>query len=187
MDKRKDSTSWQNSKNGKLLEQLDILVLSAEFVSLTADSNTKSKNAPWGALDAEDHWWLPPSHVRADLRKSLPSVSWQRTVLLISILLLTFVLSELVGTILETAYPPSTSEEKFFFGVILFGSEAIGGLANLFFGFELWFWALAFGWGWWASFGHLLEVGVFVADLALRMYYSGPPEVGRCLHLIVRA
>jgi len=155
------------------------------FVSLIADASQKSKSAPWGALDAEDHWWLPPSHVRADLRKSLPSAVWQRAVLLISILLLTFVLSELVGTILEAVYPPSTSEEKFFFGIILFGSDAVGGLANLFFGFELWFWTLAFGWGWWANLDHLLEATIFVADLVLRMHYSGPPEVGRCLHLIV--
>ena len=104
---------------------------------------------------------------------------------MISFLLLTFVLSELVGTILEAVYPPQTSEEKLFFGVILLGSDALGALANLFFGFELWFWTWAFGWGWWASLDNLVEVAVMVVDLLLRMYYHGPPEVGRCLHLIV--
>ena len=152
---------------------------------LTPDPNKTSKYSQWGALDSEDHWWLPPSHVRADLRKSLPSVTWQRTVLSVSFLLLTLVLSELVGTIFEPIYPPETAKEKFLYGVILLGSDALGGLANLFFGFELWFWTLAFGWGWWASLDHIVEAAVFLLDLLVRMYYDGPPEVGRCLHLMV--
>jgi hypothetical protein len=138
-----------------------------------------------GALDSEDHWWLPPSQVRADLRATLTSASWNRTILLFTFLLFTFVLSELVTTILEPLYPPSTKEEKFFFGVILLGSETIGAIMNLFLAAELWGFTLAFGWRWWADLDNVLEVIVLCADLGLRMQYTGPMEVARCLHLLV--
>lgn len=140
---------------------------------------------PLGALDDEDHWWLPPSHVRADLRTTLSSASWNRTILLFSFVLLTFVLSELLATILEPVFPPSTKEEKFFFGVVFLGSDIVGAIMNMFLAAELWGWPLAFGWGWWRSWGNVLEVGILCADLGCRMQYIGPIEVSRCLHLLV--
>jgi hypothetical protein len=146
---------------------------------------TTTKPVQWGALDQEDHWWLPPSHVRADLRELLPASSWHKTVLLFSFLHFSFVLSELVVTVLERTYPAATAEEKLFFGVILLTSEAVGAIFSLCLAFELWFWTLAFGWAWWGSPANVIEAVVLIVDVGLRLWFGGPLEVGRCLHLIV--
>ena len=140
---------------------------------------------PLGALDNEDHWWLPPSQVRADLRMTLTSASWNRTILLFTFILFTFVLTELVATILEPIYPPSTKEEKFFFGVVLLGSETIGAIMDMFLAAELWGWTLAFGWTWLLDLGNVMEVLVLCVDLGFRMQYTGPMAVARCFHLLV--
>ena len=150
-----------------------------------AASSSFLDSLPVGALDNEDHWWLPPSHVRADLRTTLSSASWNRTIVLFSFLLLTFVLSELIATILEPIFPPRTKEEKFFFGVVLLGSDTIGAIMNLFLAAELWGWTLAFGLGWWGNLGNMLEVVSLCADFGCRMQYTGPIESSRCLHLLV--
>ena len=165
------------------------LVLSSLLSKLMLGSVQKSptKAPPRGALDNQDHWWLPPSHVRADLRNYLPSSSWHRIVLLSTFVQFTFVLSELVATILEPIYPPSTNEEKYFYGVVLLAADTMGGVVLMFLVFELWIWMLAFGVGWWRNISNVVEVLVLVLDFGLRMLYSGPIEVARCLHLIVRA
>jgi hypothetical protein len=145
-----------------------------------------AKAAPWGALDDEDHWWLPPSHVRADLRQFLPSVKWNQIVLLFSLVIFSFVLGELIATILEPIYPPESQEEKIFFGVVLLGSEVVGNIGNIFLAFELWTWTLAFGIGWWWNRGNFIEVLVVALDLYLRIFYfPSHVQVSRCLHLIV--
>ena len=115
----------------------------------------------------------------------LQAASWHRTILLVTFCLLTFVLSEIVTTILEPIYPPSTPQEKYFVGALLLGGETIGAIFNLFLGFELWFWMLAFGSGWWANFANFVEVAVLVADFGVRMRFTGPPPLARCFHLIV--
>jgi hypothetical protein len=115
----------------------------------------------------------------------LDSASWHRTVLLFTFVLVTFILCELVTTILEPIYPPSTEQEKFFFGAVLLGSDIIGAIFDLFLAFELWFWTLAFGWSWWASSANLVETIVLGMDFCIRAYFTGPPEVARCLHLLV--
>ena len=50
---------------------------------------------------------------------------------------------------------------------------------------ELWFWMLAFGVGWWTKKQNAVEFALVVADLGVRMWFSGLVEVGRCLHLVV--
>jgi hypothetical protein len=143
------------------------------------------KTGSWGALDEEDHWWLPPAHVRRDLRQILPTTYWHRTILLVTFLVFSSVLCELVTTILETIYPSSNSQEKFFYGVVLLGSETIGAILNLFLVFELWVWTLAFGWGWWHSVTNSVEALSLAVDLGIRVNFKGPQEIARCLHLIV--
>jgi hypothetical protein len=138
-----------------------------------------------GALDDEEHWYLPPAHARRDLRKSFASASWQQFILLISFVTLSVVLLGLVTTIAEPIYPATSNEEKFSLGIVLLGSEAISAILNLFLAFELWFWTLAFGWTWWNSPSNVLEVGVLLADFGVRMFYSGPPEMARCFGLLV--
>ena len=143
--------------------------------------------APWGALDPEEHWWLPPAHVRASLRKFLSTGHWNQSVLFISFIQFSFVLGELVTTILEPVYPPTTSEEKMLLGIILLGSETMGAILNLFLAFELWTWTLAFGWKWWLDSKNVVEAVALIVDVAIRLWYCGPASVARCFHLIVLA
>jgi hypothetical protein len=142
-------------------------------------------SVPYGALDDDEHWWLPPAHSRASLRKFLSTVQWNRTVLFVSFIQFSFVLGELITTVLEPVYPPSNLEEKMLLGVILVGSEAIGSILDFFLGRELWAWTLCFGWSWWLDKTNIVEAGSLLADLGIRLLYSAPAPVARCFHVIV--
>ena len=138
-----------------------------------------------GALDEEEHWWLPPPDIRANLRKYLSTAEWNRTVLFASFLQFTFILSELVTTILEPIYPPTSQEEKMMIGILLLASEMLGAILNIFLAFELWAWTLGFGWKWWLDLRNIVETATILVDIGLRLWYTGPMPVARCFHLVV--
>jgi hypothetical protein len=148
---------------------------------LTSDSTSFPR---WGALDNDEHFWLPPPHVRLDLRQSLPSANWNGTVLLLHLIQLAVVLIELVVTITEIYSLPSSPQQKFATGVLLLGAETLGSIICLALGLEMWFWSLGFGWSWWG--GNVVEVMAWGADVVVRLWYTGSVPLARCSHLIVR-
>ena len=96
-----------------------------------------------------------------------------------------FVVTGLIGTIVERIYPPSLADEKFAVGVLLLGSETIGAILNITLALELWFWTLSFGWRWWLDLGNQMEALVLFGDVVVRLRFTGPPEIARCFHVLV--